>query len=260
MTNFELDAYIYDLMVDWEKRAKNERPFFQDCFGDIGNKAILDVACGTGRHALEFAKQGHQVIGVDIDQQMVELARKQMIPLSPELQKKLEFHRASFEDLVADSSAVPGPFDFIVCIGNSLSLLSTEKALTEVMTAFYNRLEQNGQFIMQIVNYQPKKEVAHWTGPLLERSDSLGRKFYFMKLFDRVDAVTLKMTIATIHRFNEDKWTATFAENNVHAFKISDIDNALGKAGYSDYATSGDYQRTRFTPENSSDIVIIAQK
>ncbi|MFQ5981590.1 MAG: class I SAM-dependent methyltransferase [Candidatus Heimdallarchaeota archaeon] len=260
MTNFELDAHIYDLMVDWEKRIKNERPFFQEIFGDIGNKAILDVACGTGKHALEFAQQGHLVTGVDFDQEMVEIAQKHMNSLNQEIQKNLEFQRASFEDLVTDSSIIPGPFDFIVCIGNSLSLLLTKNALTEVLTAFYNRLKQNGQLTIQIVNYQSKSIVTHWTGPLLERSDSLGRKIYFMKLFDRLDADNLKMTVAAIHRFSEDKWTATFAENNLRIFKAVDLEDELGKAGYSDYVIFGDYQRTRFNPEDSSDIVIVAQK
>lgn len=35
---------------------------------------VLDVGCGPGRHSLELARRGHQVIGVDVSQTFVDLA------------------------------------------------------------------------------------------------------------------------------------------------------------------------------------------
>ena len=37
---------------------------------------VLDVGCGPGRHALELARRGFQVVGVDISQTFVDLARE----------------------------------------------------------------------------------------------------------------------------------------------------------------------------------------
>ncbi len=37
---------------------------------------ILDVGCGTGRHAAAFAARGHAVVGIDASEQMVRLARQ----------------------------------------------------------------------------------------------------------------------------------------------------------------------------------------
>jgi SAM-dependent methyltransferase len=36
---------------------------------------IIDVGCGTGRHAEALAKHGHQILGVDTSEEMIQLAR-----------------------------------------------------------------------------------------------------------------------------------------------------------------------------------------
>ena len=41
---------------------------------DAGSR-VLDVGCGPGRHAIELARRGHRVHGVDISERFVELAR-----------------------------------------------------------------------------------------------------------------------------------------------------------------------------------------
>lgn len=40
------------------------------------NSYILDMGCGTGRHAIELAKRGHRVTGVDISSGMLAEAKK----------------------------------------------------------------------------------------------------------------------------------------------------------------------------------------
>ena len=40
------------------------------------SKRILDIGCGTGRHAVELAKRGYQVTGFDLSQGQLRLARE----------------------------------------------------------------------------------------------------------------------------------------------------------------------------------------
>ena len=43
---------------------------------ELDGKSILDVGCGSGRYALEFARRGaNRIIGIDYAQEMIELAK-----------------------------------------------------------------------------------------------------------------------------------------------------------------------------------------
>jgi len=65
---------------------------------------ILDVGCGTGRHAKELAGRGFVVHGVDISERFVDLARREA-PAG-----------ATFERLDARAMAFDAEFDAVICL------------------------------------------------------------------------------------------------------------------------------------------------
>ncbi len=87
---------------------------------------VLDAGCGTGRVAVELARRGHEVVGVDLDPSMLAVARRD----APEV----PWHEA---DLAALEAVELGdPFDVVVCAGNVVPLLAagTEPAAVAAMT------------------------------------------------------------------------------------------------------------------------------
>ncbi|MCF7785809.1 MAG: methyltransferase domain-containing protein [Prosthecobacter sp.] len=72
--------------------------------GEVAGKKVLDLGCGTGRHAILLAKAGAQVTGVDFSDEMLAVARSNS--------KGLEI---TF--LNAELGAVPleEPFDLVLC-------------------------------------------------------------------------------------------------------------------------------------------------
>lgn len=259
MTTLQLDAALYDLMVDWSKRLENELPFFQYYLRKINTSSILDVACGSGRHSIEFAKIGYQITGIDVNPHMIELARMQLVHQRLE-ETNIRFLPVSFEEMINNVSIVPGPFHIITCIGNSISLLASNNSLHKLILAFYNRLLPNGQLIIQIANYGSRRKLRHWAGPMVYRSDSFGNLFYFIKFFDKIDESRLKMTIVVIHSSDGSGWKTTIAETPIHIFDVEDLTNALHAAGFVEWQIFGNYQRVHFEPDRSQDIIIVAKK
>ena len=63
--------------MSWTEDTKNQVDFLIKVLGLTGKERILDLACGFGRHSLEFARRGFEVVGVDITEAYVEDAGKQ---------------------------------------------------------------------------------------------------------------------------------------------------------------------------------------
>lgn len=62
--------------MSWVEGTLNEVDYLIELCRLRGTERILDLACGYGRHALEFAKRGYEVVGVDITESYIEDARK----------------------------------------------------------------------------------------------------------------------------------------------------------------------------------------
>ncbi|WP_436736758.1 class I SAM-dependent DNA methyltransferase [Streptomyces sp. BBFR102] len=71
----------------------------------LGPGSVLDAGCGTGRVAIELARHGIDVVGVDLDASMLATARR----LAP----RLDWHRSDLAGLDLGRS-----FDVVVMAGN----------------------------------------------------------------------------------------------------------------------------------------------
>jgi SAM-dependent methyltransferase len=76
-----------------------------DLVASLGLRRVLDAGCGTGRVAMELARRGIDVVGVDLDGQMLAVARDKA-PLIPWIE-------ADLVEVDIDRS-----FDGIVMAGN----------------------------------------------------------------------------------------------------------------------------------------------
>ena len=63
--------------MSWVEDTKRQVDFLIDKLELKGNERILDLACGFGRHSLEFARRGYEVTGVDITPAYIGYAAKQ---------------------------------------------------------------------------------------------------------------------------------------------------------------------------------------
>lgn len=53
---------------------RGEKQALFNLLGDIEDESVLEIACGTGRFALEFTERGADVVGVDISEPMIRKA------------------------------------------------------------------------------------------------------------------------------------------------------------------------------------------
>ena len=109
-----------------------EADFVDGLLGQTDGRRILDAGCGTGRVAVELARRGHSVVGVDADLDMLATARTKAPDLS--------WIHADLADLGAHSTET---FDVVLLAGNVMIFLApgTEE---RVMGELVDRLAPGG--------------------------------------------------------------------------------------------------------------------
>lgn len=115
---------------------------------------VLDAGCGTGRMAIELARRGMDVVGVDLDEVMLAQARAKA--------PTLDWHLGDLSTIALD-----GIFDAIVLAGNVMIYLTpgTEAA---TLTNLANHLKPGGLLVAAFELTPPP-----WSKLTLERYDQL---------------------------------------------------------------------------------------
>jgi SAM-dependent methyltransferase len=142
---FYLDrhAELYDLFYR-DKPYRDEAAFVAARLEERGiapGGRLLELACGTGRHALELAAAGYRVTATDISPDMLAVARRRPNPGRAELQfVEADMRRAAFGDAT---------FDGVVCFFDSIGYLQTNDAIVATFRNTRRLLRPGGVMIFE---------------------------------------------------------------------------------------------------------------
>ncbi len=104
------------------------------------SEIILDVGCGTGNYAIKLAQRGCIVVGIDISEEMLAIARKKC----QELNLRIELLNANAESIpFADNY-----FDSVVSIATFEFIRNPQKALEEM----FRVVKSNGKIVVGFIN------------------------------------------------------------------------------------------------------------
>lgn len=122
------------------------KTFIEKHLTEHGRK-ILDVGCSTGELDIFLGKKGYEVLGIDLDQKMIGIAREKIMNQS----LKVEFEVMNMNHL-EEKLSFKG-FDGIICVGNTLVHLPGMLQIKEVLKQMVSLLNTGGILILQIINY-----------------------------------------------------------------------------------------------------------
>jgi 2-polyprenyl-3-methyl-5-hydroxy-6-metoxy-1,4-benzoquinol methylase len=132
----------------------DKEPFVQGTEGECdfieaeisGDKSlrILDIGCGTGRHAIELTKRGYNVVGVDLSEGQIKRAKEK----AQEAGLTIDFQTQDARNLPFD-----GEFDLAImlCEGG-FSLMETDEMNFEILKNANKALKDNGKLIFTTLN------------------------------------------------------------------------------------------------------------
>jgi len=100
-----------------------------------GATTLLDVACGTGKH-LEQLRTWYDVQGLDLDEQLIAIARERLGGVS--------LHLADMTSFALDRR-----FDVVTCLFSSIGYVGTVERLNNAVAAMSAHLNSGGVLIVE---------------------------------------------------------------------------------------------------------------
>jgi len=136
MNNFNKYSEYYELLYK-DKDYSGEVRYIEELIESHTNikpESILDLGCGTGRHASIFTQKDYKVTGVDKSATMLQIARKNY--------PNIEFVEADVTKVNLNQQ-----FDVVVSLFHVASYMIYNFQFEAYLQTAYNHLKQNGLFI-----------------------------------------------------------------------------------------------------------------
>jgi SAM-dependent methyltransferase len=128
----------------WTERTESEIKRALTMLRPQGGERLLDLACGTGRHSLELVRQGFSVVGVEIGQELVDIARKD----AQEQGLEAEFVQGDLRELEFE-----GEFDIVLNLNDgAVGYFETDEENHRTFEVISRALKSGGQNLIQVPN------------------------------------------------------------------------------------------------------------
>jgi len=134
-----LHARVYDEIYA-EKPYADEARFVHELAGAPGGK-LLDVACGTGRHAVAFADLGYDVTATDINEELLTAGRAAA-------GNRVRFLQADMCDLDIDGA----PFDLVTCLFDSIGYPQADERIVAALRALGRHVGPEGRIVWEFLH------------------------------------------------------------------------------------------------------------
>ena len=136
-------ANTYD-KEEFTKGTVQEVDFIESEIDFDHTRKILDVGCGTGRHAIELAKRGYRVTGIDLSEDQLRKAKEKA---------EIEGVEVTFLQGDARDFSFEEPFDLVImmCEG-AFPLMETDEMNFRILQNAERSLKEGGKFIFTTLN------------------------------------------------------------------------------------------------------------
>lgn len=206
----------------------------------VANSRVIDIGCSDGRVAKELVVRGYEVTGIDLSEEMVQVAKK--------ISEDGRLFKVKTMDMIQIEAYYPkGHFDGAYCIGNTLVHLSNEGAIDKTIRSMANILKPGGKLVIQIINYDHIFSEQVKVLPMIENEFVKFERFY-----DLMDEKVGFRTVLEIKRSNH------IIEKETYLFPIrkNGLENLLLTNGFSQISWYGGFDGRPFTKDSLPLIVV----
>jgi SAM-dependent methyltransferase len=242
----------YDRFVDWTSRLAYEMPFIIKCLKQVDAHTVVDSACGTGMHAIALAHEGYWVVGADLSEGMIDVARanarRENLPIV--------FEVAGFGDV---SKTFPEPADAVLCLGNSLPHVLDKASLALALQDFADNLRPGGLLLLQSRNFDAVMAThERWMEPQTNMEGD--KEWLFVRFYDFNPDGLITFNILTLKHDGDHAWKQSLTTTQLKPLLWKDLRAGLLAAGFRDVKAYGSMTGEAFNAGKSGNLVVTAIK
>lgn len=236
---FDSDNYL----KVYSHRDETEAERLVDLIGNninfgAGSK-VLDMACGSGRHAIIFASKGYEVTAIDLSKNLIAAA-----DANAKAQNVIiEFVNSDILEFSSNSK-----FDLAVNLFTSFGYFDDEEDNFKVILKAFDILEAGGFFV---IDYFNKNDLLKNLIPTSVFSDN-GSRITQNRFID-ANRVRKNIIIENDGKIDE------FYES-VRLYSHDEMLSFLERVGFKIVKKFGNYEGNNFEEESSQRLIIFAQK
>ncbi len=246
-------AELYDVFYA-DKQYAQEAAFVHQCLQSHGVapiRRLLELACGTGSHALALEPYGYAIVATDSSEDMLACARRKAIGGSSGVEFRYQDMRAL--DLAGEQ------FDAAICLFDSIGYVNTNEALLATLRGVHRHLVPHGLFIFEfwhaaaMLRGYDAVRVRRWTRPDGEVLRIAETQLDCAKQVARVTY--------TIHEWSRDSTFRRLTETQVNRFfLVQEMAGWLTTCGFDPLKWFAGFQPVEEITEDTWHIVAVARR
>ena len=217
---YEEFAFVYDMFmdnVDYDMWVKYIHRIWEK--EGIEPKLIAELGCGTGNITERLAKEGYDMIGIDISEDMLSVARAKaddngITNILYSLQDMTEFE-------------LYGTVDVILSLCDSINYITEYDDLVSVFKQVNKYLEPDGLFIFDI---NTEYKFKHILGDNTFADTEENAAYIWQNFYDENEKIN-EYYVNFFIKNNDNTYERTEECHYERAYSIEEIKNALSEAG-----------------------------
>jgi SAM-dependent methyltransferase len=224
-----------------EEEARKQVEFLREHIHIPEGAKILDLCCGCGRHSVELRQCGYDVLGLDLSEELLDLACSR----AAECDLEMNFIRCDMREIPYKNH-----FDLIVNFFTSFGYFEDNADNLKVLSAIAKALKSGGKFLIDYMN------PDHVVKNLVDRDEK--------DISDGIHVIQERWIDDADHRVNKrltlirDGEKSTYRES-VRMYSHKEMRDMIAEAGLRLIKTYGDFNGAKYE-QNSPRMILIGEK
>lgn len=247
-------AEWYGEMYCDEETTQKQIKFLHKIFKKHNVKSVLDIACGTGRHAIGLKKLGYDVTGIDLESAMIKRAKDR----AKSENLKIDFKIQDMRNIKLNKK-----FDAAIVFYTAFAYMDSNDNVLEALKSINRHLKKNGVLVIDTMFGWPKLVNGTFKTNIVDKMKR-GNKSYELKDENSLNVINNYMYSKQTHvRKIGSKKLKTLKDKRPTKLRLyfpNELDLFFRLSGFKTVDFFGDFDGHKLSEKHNKRLVSIAKK